>query len=206
MNIVLLGANGRTGNEILKRAIAAGDHVTALVRNSDTLKEFAGPQLEIYQGDVCDRDTIASILSDQDVVMSTLGPRGISDAACSIYSRAAEAIVPAMEQSNVKRLVVTSTALLFPPQYLVGRLLRLIARNNHRHAGLMEQKISSSELNWTFARVGFLNSKSTTQYHCEVDAFSGGSISRAAVANYMYNEAKNRNHDCKIVGLSSGSH
>jgi uncharacterized protein YbjT (DUF2867 family) len=39
MNIILLGANGRTGRKVLSRALNAGDSVTALVRAEDRLAD-----------------------------------------------------------------------------------------------------------------------------------------------------------------------
>ena len=41
MNITLLGANGKTGTQVVKQALDAGHVVTALVRRPDALKEQA---------------------------------------------------------------------------------------------------------------------------------------------------------------------
>lgn len=54
MNIVLLGANGRTGREVLGRALSAGDTVTALVRAAGKLGELGHERLAVRVGNVCD--------------------------------------------------------------------------------------------------------------------------------------------------------
>lgn len=203
MKIILLGANGRTGREILSRALAAGDSVTALVRTEDKLADVTHPQLKVHVGNVCDLDTLKQILPGHDVVISTLGPRTPTKAACTIYSKSATAIVGAMQACGVNRLLVTSTALLFPSDTLRDRILRFIARHNVDHANQMEATIRTSHLDWTIARVGFLNNKGAVDCQLAEGAFpsSGGSISRAAVAHFLLTEAKQSHYPHKVVGL-----
>ncbi len=204
MKIVLLGANGRTGREVLKLALASGDSVTALVRDKAKLSDIQHPNLFLHEGDVCDPVVVGSILSGQDVVISTLGPRSPLKSACLIYSRSAASIVKAMENSDVDRLLVISTALLFPPRKVSDHILRFVARHNARQAKLMEDRIRASRLNWCIARVGFLNSKSTDNYQSKIAGIPEGTIAipRAAVARFLYAEARENANGCRIVGLS----
>ncbi|MFS4580081.1 NAD(P)-dependent oxidoreductase [Phaeobacter sp. C3_T13_0] len=203
MKIVLLGANGRTGREVLKLALAAGDKVTALVRDVSKLVDIQDDNLTVHAGDVCDPKTVAALLPSHDVVISTLGPRSPRKAACKIYSQSATSIIAAMERSEVNRLLVISTALLFPPRGLFDRVLGTIAGNNAREAKAMEETIRVSDLNWCIARVGFLNSNPTDVYQFAEGrrARGGNSISRAAVASFLHSEASSARHDQKIVGL-----
>ena len=205
MKIVLLGANGGTGREILSRALKAGDTVTAVVRSEDRLADVTHPQLTIRVGNVCDSNELKAIFPGHDLVISTLGPRLPTKAATAIYSESATAIVEAMQACGVSRLLVTSTALLFPSKKLSDRLIRLVARHSAHNAGLMEESIRASNLEWTIARMGFLNDDSSTDYRLAVDALpdEGGSISRAAVAHFLVTEAKQSDHLRKVVGLSA---
>ncbi len=203
MNIFLLGANGRTGREILSRALDAGDTVTALVRTKDRLADIAHSRLNVHAGSVCDSTTLKDILPGHDVVISTLGPRMPTKAACTIYSESATAIVDAMKECGVNRLLVTSTALLFPSEKLLDRILGFIAMHNARNAGLMEETIRTSNLEWTIARLGFLSDKSSIDFRLAEGALpdGGGSISRAAVAHFLLTEAKQSVYVNKIIGL-----
>ncbi len=203
MKIILLGANGRTGREVLSRALAAGDTVTALVRTEDRLADVTHSRLNVHVGSACDSNALKTILPGHDLVISTLGPRIPSKAACTIYSESATAIVEAMQECGVNRLLITSTALLFPSDKLLDRILRLVARHNARNAGLMEETIRASNLEWTIARMGFLNDKSSIDFRLAEGVLpdGGGSISRTAVAHFLLTEAKQSSHLHKVVGL-----
>ncbi|MEZ8094525.1 NAD(P)-dependent oxidoreductase [Photobacterium swingsii] len=200
MKILLLGANGRTGREIIKRALDAGDFITALVRSEDKLIDITHPHLSVYTGNVCNSSTLKEILPGHDVVISTLGPKLPTKTACAIYSDSAKAIVDAMQESDVNRLLVTSTALLYPSRTLLERIIHLIARHSAKNAGLMEASIRSSSLDWTIARMGFLNDKLSNNYIMAES--SGGAISRSAVASFLLTEARESTHVHKVVGLS----
>jgi len=203
MKIVLLGANGRTGLEVLHGALKAGDSVTALVRNADHMKDITHDRLKLIVGDVCDSKFLESALSGHDLVISTLGPRKPTKSACRIYSNSAKSIVAAMKKCELSRLMVTSTALLFPSNRISDRFFRLVARNNFKEAGLMESHIKDSGLDWTFARTGFLTNKNNDEYMSTSNEFpeAGGSISRAALANFLLSEARDSNYIKQAVGL-----
>jgi len=203
MKIALLGANGRTGREILTRSLEAGHIVTAIVRTEDKLADIQHPQLRVRTGNVCDANTLKPLLPEHDVVISTLGPRTPTKAACAIYSESATAIVEAMEHSGVNRVLVISTALLFPSNRLSHRVLQWIAQHNARNAHLMEASLRASNLEWTITRVGFLNNNRSEDFRFSVGTFpdKSSSISRAAVANFLLTEARECKHPQKVVGL-----
>ena len=203
MNIVLLGANGRTGREVLGRALSAGDTVTALVRAEGKLGDVSHERLEIRVGNACDPKVLEAILPGHDVVISTLGPRLPTKAATAIYSDSATSIVDAMQGSDVNRLLVTSSALLFPSDRLLDGVLRRLTPNVVKEAGRMEERIRSSSLDWTIARMGFLTNDRATGYRQAVGASpeGGGSISRAAVACFLLTEARRSAHRRQVVGL-----
>ncbi|CAM3062725.1 hypothetical protein VITU102760_18965 [Vibrio tubiashii] len=69
----------------------------------------------------------------------------------------------------------------------------------------MEETIRSSGLEWTIARVGFLNDKASIDYRqaeCSLPE-GGGAISRAALANFLLSEAKQSVHVHNVVGISN---
>ena len=203
MNIVLLGANGRTGREVLGRALSAGDTVTALVRAAGKLDDLGHERMAVRVGNVCDPKVLEALLPGHDVVISTLGPRLPTKAASAVYSDSAASIVEAMQGSDVNRLLVTSSALLFPSTKLLDRVLRRLTPNVVREAGRMEERIRSSGLDWTIARTGFLTNDGATGYrHAEgVLPEGGGSISRAAVACFLLADARQSAHIRQVVGL-----
>jgi len=205
MKLLLLGANGRAGREILSQGLAAGNSITALVRTKNRLSDVSHPRLQVCAGDVCDSRFLEPIIAGHDAVISVLGPRLPTKLACEIYSKSARSIVAAMLKTDVSRLLVTSTALLFPSSKLSDQFLRWVAKQNIVHAGLMEKHIISSSLEWTIVRCGFLTNSNDMNLRSANNLFpeGGGSISRAALAKFFINEASDPNCLGQVVGLSN---
>ncbi len=203
MRILLLGANGKTGREVLARALKQGHRVTALVRSEDRLADTRHDALIVKVGNVCDPSVLRPLVPGHDLVISVLGPRRPTKAATAIYHESATAIVDAMRHGKVKRLLLMSSALLFPDDSLSVRALRWLVPNNVQSARRMEEWIIGSELHWTIVRTGFLNTKSETR--CRIGRGvlpeGGGAVSRAAVAEFLLSEAVQSAHVKKIVGV-----
>ncbi len=203
MKIVLLGANGRTGRLVMRQALAAGHSVTGLVRSADSLGDVQHDRLQVRVGDVSDPAFLKQVLPGHDAVISTVGPRTPTKSACTIYSDSAAAIAEAMQATGLKRVLITSTALLFPPSGVFDHVVRLIARNNQKAAALMEDLIREAGLDYTFARTGFLTNGDDPDFIKAEGAApeGGGSISRLALANFLVTELKQSDHVGEVVGL-----
>jgi len=105
MNLAIFGASGGTGRHLVDQALAAGHHVTILVR---TPAAFVEPpqRLRVVQGDVRQADQVAAVVDGQDAVLSALGPheRGPVD----LCTAAMTAILAVMTRDGVRRLVALS--------------------------------------------------------------------------------------------------
>src|SRR6266705_1091482 len=128
MKLVVLGATGGTGLEIVRQAIERGHTVTALVRSPERLKPFWN-QITVKQGDLLKSEDLQQVLEGQDAVVSAFGPRlPLSKADNHLLEQFADVLTGAMRHTIVKRVVVESVAFLFkdsvlPPAYLLGGLL-----------------------------------------------------------------------------------
>src|SRR5260370_38195694 len=71
MNLVVLGATGRTGRLVVEQALAAVHTVTALVRSPQKLTA-ANPNLRVVRGEATDQSALARALHGADAVISTL--------------------------------------------------------------------------------------------------------------------------------------
>jgi putative NADH-flavin reductase len=106
MRVVIFGASGATGRELVGQALVQGHHVTAFVRNPSRL----GPQsseTRVVRGDVSDRLAVARAIEGQNGVLCALG------AATPLRREPAliegvRHIVEAMERLGVRRLVYLS--------------------------------------------------------------------------------------------------
>ncbi len=144
MNLVVLGATGRTGRLVVEQALAAGHTVTALVRSPQKLT-VANPNLRVVAGEATDRSALARALEGADAVISALGGGG------SVIADSTAAIVAAGRQTGVSRVVVLSSWVVERDRMdAVTRLLTGIAMGpviKDKSAG--EQALRRSDLEWT---------------------------------------------------------
>lgn len=206
MKLVVLGATGGTGLEIVRQAIERGHQVTAVVRNPERLKPF-GNGISIVRGDLLNSSELATAIKGHDAVLSGFGPRyPVPKAEEDLLQRFAVALTSAMLHAGVRRVVVESVAFLFknsiiPPAYLLGRLFFPVTVAD---ANAMEQIINNSALEWTIVRPPQLTDKTRTgKYRIgegHLPRF-GFTISRADVADFMIKTAEDRAAIGKVVGV-----
>src|SRR5918998_1077478 len=74
MRIFVVGANGRTGREIVAAALADHHQVTAFVRQTRGLPQTSIPGLRVVTGSVLtEQDRLSTALVGHDIVISALG-------------------------------------------------------------------------------------------------------------------------------------
>lgn len=192
MRIVVLGANGRTGTLVVQEALARGDTVTAVVRSEAKRPVLQHDGLNVVIGDPCNAQFLTEVFHDQDAVISTLGGRMPTKTATSIYWKSADAITEAAWITGVKKVIVTSTALLFPPRSWFDRFLTVAVRNVVQSAKKMEQRFCASDLDVIFARCGFLSDVDDTSYRAERGSLpkNGSSVSRNALARFLVDKVR----------------
>lgn len=74
MKILIFGAAGKTGRELVKQALEQGHEVSAFVRNVPRVVP-AADRLEFFTGDVRDENMVREAVRGQDAVISALGTR-----------------------------------------------------------------------------------------------------------------------------------
>ena len=208
MKLLVLGATGGTGLEMVREAIERGHSVTAFVRSPERLKPF-GDHITIRQGNLLNAAELEPVIKGHEAVPSGFGPRlPVSKADANLLRQFGGALTAAMRKAGVKRVVVESVAFLFkdsiiPPAYLLGRLLfpGIVA-----DASGMEELFQNSGLEWTIARPPELTDKPYTgKYRVREGHLPrfGFNISRSDVADFMIKAAENRSLLGKIVGISN---
>lgn len=205
MNLVVLGANGRTGTHVLYLAIERGETVTAVVRSGAKRPKLQHERLNVAIGDPCDPAFLSEVFRGQDAVISTLGGRMPTKRATSVYPNSAEAIVHAAWESGLKRVVVTSTALLFPARRWRDAILAAMVGNVVQSATKMERILERSNLDVTVARCGFLTDDRQLTYRAREDALpdNGSSVPRAALASFLVDTALQPSSGFRVFGVSS---
>lgn len=208
MKLVVLGATGGTGLEIVRRAIESGHSVTAFVRAPERLEPFRD-RITIKKGDLLNSAELEQVIKGHDAVLSGFGPRvPIAKTDANLLQQFAVALTSAMLHAGVRRVVVESAAFLFsdsivPPAYLLGRLFfpGVVA-----DLSAMEQVFRKSELDWTMVRPPQLTDKPYTgKYRVREGHLPrfGFKISRADVADCFIKTVEDRATIGKVLGASN---
>jgi uncharacterized protein len=104
MNILILGATGRVGSQIVTYALHESHHVTVLVRTPEKI-QINNENLTIIEGNVLNKDDIVRAMHEIDVVISALNTDGTTT-----LSESMPLIIEAMENQGIKRIITIGTA------------------------------------------------------------------------------------------------
>ena len=218
----MIGANGRTGREILDLARTRGHEVTAFVRSPEKLElnrlrfasaglavaQRAAGSLTVVRGDPHRPESIEAALPGHDAVLSAIGPHP-RDALrpSTLVTDCARATVEAMTASGIARLAIVSAAVLFPEKGLYFAFFRWVTTYHARDLRAMERIVQTSGLAWTIARPPRLTRSPETNFLAVRDALPSGSraMSFRSVAAFMLDAVEQRSHVGEIVGLARGS-
>ena len=160
MKITVFGSTGRTGQYVVRKALAAGHGVIAFARTPSKL-DITHAQLEVVQGDIRDADKVSDAVEHTDAVISVLGPTSNQEE--YVISQGMETILNAMQTYDVQRLIVSVGAGIRDPQdkpglldRVIGLLLKLTARHVYEDMKRVAGKVRSSDRDWTLVRVPML--------------------------------------------------
>ncbi len=200
MKLFVIGATGRTGQEIVQQALRRDHHVTAFVRSPEAVT-LRHERLSVVKGSATDENQLSEAMRSHDAVLFALGPREVFKPS-SLLHASALATTRAMQRSGVKRLLILSAAAHFPG--IPNRIVSFILRNHMRDSLAMEKVVQESGLDWTLARPPRLTQQRYTTYRSREGAApeKGFSLSRKAVAAFMLDAIEQKRHVQKIVGIS----
>jgi hypothetical protein len=149
MNVVVYGATGNAGSEIVKELLRRGHKVTAVARKVDSLKIEQG--LTAKTDDLSKLDAIAAIVTGADAVVSAYAPPADkTDAIVGVTERE----IAAVKKAGAKRLLVVGGAgllevapgvTLIKSGYLPAEYLPIATAHEQALAVLRK-----SDINWTY--------------------------------------------------------
>ena len=208
MKLVIFGATGTIGREVVQQALEQGHTVTAFARNLAKL-DIQHPELHFAPGDVMDSRAVEQAIQGQDAVVCVLGSG--QKLTGTVRSAGTQRIVQAMEKVGVRRFICQSTLgagkswdnLDFYWKYLMfGFILRQVFADHERQEAIVQ----SSHLDWTIVRPGaFTDGPLTGQYRHGFPSSDRNitlKISRADVADFILKQLQDLSSLYQKLSLS----
>jgi len=206
--ILLFGATGDTGRNVLDQALEKGLHVRAAERDfPDDFRDHE--RLEKRNGNLLDPG-LGELMEGVDYVVSAVGlprdPQTLINPP-PLYTEGAVNIVKGMRKSGVKRLVVISAAFADPdasvPTWFKAATKPL--DRIFRQMGEMERVLRvADDIDWTAVRPGWLlNRPHTGEFSVSTDDLPAGTLRtrRADLAHFMLDCALEGKHvhECPFI-------
>jgi putative NADH-flavin reductase len=189
--IAVIGGTGKAGQYLVKELIRQGYKIKMLLRNPEKFKTDT-PGVEIIQGDVRNYESVYSLITGCNAVVSTLGqPKGKGESL--VFSVAAQNITKAMNSLNVERYVVVTGLTLDTPhdKKSLGTKLQSKIMSICFPAIIADKQkeyeiISGSNLDWTLIRLPFIElTESTGEIKISLTDCPGKKISSTDLANFL---------------------
>jgi putative NADH-flavin reductase len=210
MKLIVFGASGRTGRELVQQALAQQHVVTAFVRNPAAF-DLQHEHLRVVHSDITAYDEVERAVDGQDAVISALGPHTLRTRVPALVAGVRN-IVRAMEKLGVRRLVNTSALGVGDSEAAQNAVFRYLIRpvllgRDYADHEANEQAIRDSDLEWVIVRPARLVHRPRTgQYQVDLDlpaTFPFGRIGRADVADFILKQLADTPFLRKAPGLLS---
>ncbi len=209
MDIIVFGATGMVGKQLVQQALFKGDQVKAFGRNVYTTDFLNNEQLQLVQGALFDENEVYKAIKGCDAVLSALG--GGFDGNDKTRSLGMKNIIVQMKKAGVKRIIgiggmgvlnADEHSLLidgddYPPEYIpVGK--------EHQKAF---ELLKDSGLDWTFVcPPNIINEGPTGAYHTAANyppSPNNYKINAGDLAMFMLNELGKNEYIQQRVGISN---
>lgn len=207
MKILVVGATGALGREVLAEALRCGHDNAALVR--DRRRAALEDSIETIEGDVLRAASLARAVSDRDAVICALGtpsPRQPS----TLLRAGTKNLVAAMREQRVGRLVCVTllgvggsrTHASFVYRELILRALAPMVPDKEAQ----EQVVRESGLEWTLVRpprITGTGARDRVRVLHEGDPGRVGHVARADLASFLVECTTHGRHTAEAVTVGS---
>jgi uncharacterized protein len=205
MNILILGATGRVGSQLVNCALQDRNHVTALVRTPENI-QINNENLIIIQGNVLNKDDIVRAMHGIDVVISALNTDGTTT-----LSESMPLIIQAMENEGIKRIITVGTAGILQSRttpnslrYQSSESKRKSTRAAKEHHKVYDM-LKQSTLEWTIVCPTYLpDGERVGKYRIERNFLpeGGAKISVPDTAEFTFRQIKTSDYINSRVGIA----
>ncbi|MEO0330267.1 MAG: SDR family oxidoreductase [Bacteroidota bacterium] len=186
LNILVVGATGKTGSKIVNKLCQAGYSVHALVRNTVKARELLPANIHLIEHNLQDYSGYDAIVQGKDIIVYAAGSASFGsyyfgkNTPKHIDYHSVRQMAMAAKNHNIKQFILISSMGVTHPFFflnLFGRVLTWKLRG--------ENALRSTQLNYVIIRPGKLVDESYAPDHCvfyQDDKIRNQSISREEVA------------------------
>jgi putative NADH-flavin reductase len=209
VNLIIFGATGTVGKQLVQQALFNSHHVKAFGRNVYTTDFLQTENLQLVQGALFDEGEVSKAITGCDAVLSAIG--GSSDGTDRTRTLGLKNIIKQMQKTGVKRIIgigglgvlnADENSLLvdkddYPPEYKAVGL-------EHKKAF---ELLKESDLNWTFVcPPNIINEGPTGSFITNADyppEQNKYKINAGDLAMFMLNEIAKNEYVKHRVGISN---
>jgi len=201
MRVVVLGAAGPLGREVVRALVENGHTVRAAVRRAPD------PQLpssvEIRIEDAGNKSETRAAISGFDAVVNVIG--GGTLRRNDVASSTSAVVVPAAQEIGAKRYIAMSAGLVALDWPLFTYVLRpLIFRHILEEHRRVEEIVRASVLDWTIVRPSALTNRPPTGYVASLELQRRAFVTaRSDVAAFIADELEGGKYIRKAVFIAS---
>ncbi|MBF4471595.1 NAD(P)-dependent oxidoreductase [Flavobacterium sp. HJJ] len=106
IKVAVIGGTGKSGKYLVRELIRQGFHIKLLLRNPDNFS-IKSSLIETVAGNAADYDSVYSLLTDCQAVISTLG-LGIPASEPILFCKSSSNVIQAMISLGLSRYIVTT--------------------------------------------------------------------------------------------------
>ncbi len=203
--VLVAGATGRTGQQVVRELNAAGYRVRALVRQADRARPVLGDTVDYAVGDVRQRATIDAALQGVRYVISTIGATRKDPANTPEFVDFAGVrnLADAAVAAKVDQLVIVSSAGVTRKDHPLNKMFD----NVLIWKGKGEAAVRASGVTYTIVRPGGLNDQPGAQTGVRLEQGDQGTgfasradVARVCVAALKSAAARNRTFEVYSAG------
>jgi uncharacterized protein len=205
MNILLLGATGRVGSQLMTYSLLDQHHVTALVRSPEKIT-FTHENLTLIHGNVLNKNDLVRAMRGNDIVISALNTDGTTT-----LSESMPLMMEAMENEGIKRIITIGTAGILESRttphslrYQTTESRQKSTRAAKEHHQVYEM-LKHSSLDWTIVCPTYLpDGVKLGTYRVEENFLpeGGTKISVSDTAEFAFNLIHTNDYIKSRVGIS----
>ena len=206
MKVIIFGATGNIGRQVVNQALAQAHTVTAFTRDTEKVG-VQHENLQITQGDVLDPISVKKAIQGHEAVLVSIG----AGRKGSVRSEGTLNIINAMKKTGVQRLICQSTLGVGDSRANLNALWKyimfgLLLRPAYADHVEQENHVRQSNLDWTIVRpAAFIDGEHTGHYRhgfASTDKTTKLKISRNDVADFMLKQLFDNTYLHQSPGLS----